>query len=373
MTPGPGRPPPGSEGAHRAVGLRLEEVTVTVAGRRLLRVPNLAVTENETLVVMGENGSGKTTLARVMGLLQSPSTGRVFVDGAPVKGGRSRRHHRRRILTQLQQTVLLDGTVRWNVTLPVRLRREAPQAAARRADHWLDRFGLQALAERHVARLSGGEARRTALARAFAAGTELLILDEPTAGLDAPFRRLLIGTLREALHETPGTVVIVTHDISEAVALADRVVVLAGGEVQQVASPMALLHRPANSAVARLVGLDTFLPGRGETIDGTAYVHVGRERLAVGKAVGHGAEVHLAIRPEDVTLWVGDRPPATSAQNQLRARVVALEPQGLVTIVRLDAGFPLSATVLPGTAKQLGLSEGTQVWAGIKATAIRVI
>ncbi len=359
--------------ARHVARLRLEGVVVSVGGRRLLDVPSLEVAENRTLVIMGENGSGKTTLLRVLGLLQPPSSGRVLVDGVPIDGDRARRRQRQRMLTQLQQTVLLDGTVRRNVALPARLRGEKAGSAGQGAQQWMTRFGVDHLAGRHVAGLSGGEARRTALARAFAANTPVLLLDEPSAGLDAPFRRQLIGMVRSALREHPRTAVIVTHDVSEAVALADEAVLLAAGRVQQVAPPMDLISRPANPSVARLVGLDTFLPGRAETSGDRNHVVVGQQRLAVGQAVPSAANVHVAIRPEDVALWVGERPPATSAQNRLSARVTALEPQELVTVVRLDAGFPLSATVLPSTARQLGLVEGKRVWATIKATAVRVI
>jgi ABC-type sulfate/molybdate transport systems ATPase subunit len=208
--------------------------------------------------VLGPNGAGKTTLLRLLAALDTPTAGSVELDGVPTTGaGASLRHG---IGYATQRPGLLSTSVIRNVELPLRWRGLDRAARQRAAQAALERVGVAHLADRKAASLSGGEAQRVSLARALAVEPRLLLLDEPAAGLDAEARQAFLDDLDAALAERSATVVHVSHRAYEALRLADRVAILIDGAIRQLGHPMSVVRRPADAAVARLVGYDNVLP-----------------------------------------------------------------------------------------------------------------
>ena len=157
---------------------------VSYDGRRVLDVPEIAVHPGETLAMIGPNGAGKSTLLRVLGLLESPSRGELFLSGRPVDRNSNLLTLRRRFASVFQEPLLIDGTVERNVGLGLQLRRMPQTEIGERTRRWMHRLGIEALASRQTRDLSGGEAQRVSLARAFAIEPDILLLDEPFAALD---------------------------------------------------------------------------------------------------------------------------------------------------------------------------------------------
>jgi tungstate transport system ATP-binding protein len=352
--------------------LSLRDVTVRRGGRLVLDVPVLDLAAGEVLAVLGPNGAGKSTLLQVMALLERPVTGTVAVDGVRVRGPVLAL--RRRMAMVLQEPLLLDGSVRDNVALGLRLRGVPRGERQRRADRWLDRLGIAHLATRPAHALSSGEAQRAALARALALEPDVLLLDEPFSGLDAPARARLIADLAALLRETGQTAVLVTHDRDEALRLGDRVAVLIGGRLRQLGPTAEVFSHPADPEVAAFVGMETVVPGRvEETNEGLARVRVGSVLVEAAAAPVDGA-VLLCLRPEDVVL----APPAaaegpSSARNRLVGRVTAVTPAGGLERVELDCGFPLVALITRRTAEELDVRPGVQLLATFKASAAHLI
>jgi tungstate transport system ATP-binding protein len=338
-----------------------------------LDVPALDVIAGEVLSIIGPNGSGKSTLLRVLGLLERPDTGQVLVDGRPADA-RDALAERRRMAAVFQEPLLADMTVAANVGLGLGFRGVAADAVARRVARWLERLGVGALAARPARTLSGGEAQRVALARALVLEPEVLLLDEPFAGLDQPSRTALIADLASVLRQDRITTVLVTHHRGEALALADRVAVLIGGRLCQLAETARVFHAPASEEVARFVGVETIVTGRvvGRE-DGVTRVEVADCVLEAAPPAEIGARVRLAIRPEDVTLAHPHEPfHASSARNVLVGTIARITVTDTGVRVLIDSAFPLVAMVTPRSLGELGLAEGMAVAAAFKASALHL-
>ena len=352
----------------------LTDVTVRYAGALVLDIPALELEDGQILAVIGPNGSGKSTLLRVIGLLEAPAAGAVRVRGAVVPAGR-RLEARRRMATVFQEALLADTTVLENVALGLRFR-GVPAAARRpRVARWLDHFGIRELGDRPARTLSGGEAQRVALARALVLEPEVLLLDEPFSALDPPSRDTLLADLGRILRRERVSTVLVTHERTEARALADRVAVLMRGRIVQLDTPERLFQAPVSNEVARFVGIETIADGRVLSVSaGLALVEVGGQKIQVAAEVAAGERVRFCLRPEDVTLSPGDVvAAASSARNRLVGsvtRVVAAGPEARVVV---DCGFPLVALVTRRSVEELGLVEGARVTAAFKATAPHLI
>jgi tungstate transport system ATP-binding protein len=354
--------------------LAAKDVEVRYDGQVVLDVSALDVRAGEVLAVIGPNGAGKSTLLRVLALLTRPTRGAVWLHGAVPRTEAERLAWRRRMACVFQEPLLCRGSVLYNARLACRLRGVARPEADRRAQDWLERLGIGALADRPVDRLSGGEAQRTSLARAFAAMPEVLFLDEPFAALDAPTREALLDDLGRLLAATGTTTVLVTHDRAEALRLGDRVAVVLEGRLAQVGPPATVFGAPATEAVARFVGVENLLPGRVETVtNGIAEIDVGAGRLAVATMARPGERVLIGCRPEDLTLAPAGPGGLSSAQNRLAGRIVSLAPLGPLWRVGVDCGVPLTALVTRPAVETLGLAPGVPVSVSVKATALHLV
>ena len=230
-------------------------------GRKLvLDIPRLDVARGETLTIIGPNGAGKSTLLRTLALLDRPTSGWIEMHGAPVWGRIPRGIRvpdpvalRRRFSVVFQEPLLLDCSVQENVAIGLRLRGYDRARTGSRVNEWLYRFGIAGLAQRSARDLSGGEAQRTALARALVIEPDVLFLDEPFGALDPPTRRLVLADMEKVLRSLDLTTVLVTHDLEEALRFGDRLAVLVDGQIRQIDRPRTVMDEPADSTVARFI------------------------------------------------------------------------------------------------------------------------
>jgi tungstate transport system ATP-binding protein len=354
--------------------LELAEVRVRYGRTDALDVPALVVQEGEILVIIGPNGSGKSTLLRVLGLLERPTRGSLSFRGRPADAGRALAE-RRRMAMVFQRPLLADATVAENVRLGLSFRGVTPEASESRLSRWLERLNIAPLRDQRARTLSGGEAQRVALARALVLEPDVLLLDEPFAGLDEPSRATLLPDLAAILRTDRVTTVVVSHDRSEALALADRVAVLMGGLILQLDETARVFHAPVSEEVARFVGVETIVTGRVLGREGgVTLVDVAGRKLEIAAAAHPGDQVRLGIRPEDVTLMLPtETVPLSSARNRLTGTIARLAPSTPGTRVIVDVGFPLVATVTARSVADLGLAEGVTVTAVFKASAAHLV
>ncbi|SFR76503.1 sulfate/molybdate ABC transporter ATP-binding protein [Sphingomonas jatrophae] len=327
------------------MGITVEGVSKSFGSFTALQPIELEARPGEFLALLGPSGSGKTTLLRIIAGLEQADTGRVLFDGEDVTG---RPVTQRGVGFVFQHYALFKHmTVADNIAfgLTVRPRRLRPAKAEieRRVAELLELVQLKDLGRRYPAQLSGGQRQRVALARALAVEPRILLLDEPFGALDAKVRKELRRWLRE-LHDRMGlTSIFVTHDQEEALELADRVVVMDHGRIEQVAVPDAVYRAPASAFVFDFVGESNRLPvtvERGRARFGSALLDAG------DAADGPGL---LFFRPHDVE-------PALGGEGTLSATVTLARPRAGMTRVEaaldgLDAPLELD---LPGEPPAVG-------------------
>jgi molybdate transport system ATP-binding protein len=327
-------------------------------------------------VLFGPSGAGKTTLLRCLAGLERPDEGfiryhdevwfdanhNLFVPPQP-----------RRIGYLFQDYALFPHlTVERNISYGLTFLSRPERA--HRVTEVLEGLGIEELRTRFPAQISGGERQRVALARAVAPRPRLVLLDEPLSALDAPTREKLRIELRKQLLQLGIPAIVVTHDRTEALALADLLVVMAEGRARQTGPAHEVFQRPADLAVARSVGTESVVSA--EVIrshDGIAELRVGEAVVqAAGPEeipIGHG---FLCIRAEDVVLAQRQEIQASS-RNQLWGTVTSVVIEGALVRVSVDCGFPLTALVTKQACEELRLFAGERVVAAVKATAVHFI
>jgi tungstate transport system ATP-binding protein len=228
--------------------LQVRGLRVRRSGTPVLSVDSLDVHAGEVLALVGPNGGGKTTLLLALAQLLGRQDGEISFAGRPIDKW-DRLQYRRRISMVFQNAMLLDMSVADNVALGLKFRGVPADEIRERVGRWLRRLGIQGLAQRRAVELSGGEAQRVSLARAFALEPELLFLDEPFPGLDPPARASLLDDLGVLLAEDHRTAILVTHNLKEAAKLSDRVAVIIAGSLRQVGPARQIKARPADRDV----------------------------------------------------------------------------------------------------------------------------
>ncbi|MEA2635064.1 MAG: molybdate transport system ATP-binding protein [Chloroflexota bacterium] len=329
---------------------------------------DLKVEPGEVVAVLGPNGAGKTSLLRGLAGLLPLDAGRVTLDGVVLEepARAVRVPSERRPIGMVFQDYLLFPhlSVVENVAFGLRSRGTPKLAAIATARQWLDRVGLAAEAERRPSSLSGGQAQRVALARALATNPVLLLLDEPMAALDASTRVELRRDLRRHLESFRGVRLLVTHDPVEAMAMADRLVVLEHGRVLQSGTPAEVTQRPRSRYVADLVGVNLF---RGRASNNVITIADGGSLMATGATDG---EVFAVVHPRTVALY-RTRPDGTP-RNVWEGRAVDLDFEGDRVRVRLEGTPTIVAEVTPAAVRELSLDRGDPVWVAVKATEVNV-
>ena len=342
----------------------------------------LPLTAGGVTVLFGPSGAGKTTILRCIAGLDRTQGGHVTMAGTIWDDGSgsvvAARHRRVGLLFQ-DHALFPHLGVEANVGFG--LHRLPAAERAERVREALAAVGAQDCVGRSVDQLSGGEAQRVALARALATRPRLLLLDEPLSALDAPTRVRLRTDLRRMLERSEIPALIVTHDRSEALALADRVVVVIDGTVRQIGSAEEVFDRPADPDVARIVGIETATPGRVSGVeDDLVRVDVGARQLTAlmveRPAEPHvvGDEVLVCVRAEDVAIELpGEGGGGRSPRNRLPAEITGIATDGALVRVELDAGFALTAYITRPALAELDLSVGSQVVASVKSPAVHLI
>ena len=335
---------------------------------------DFSIESGETVALLGPNGAGKSTVVEVLAGLVGLDAGEVRVGDEvwEVPDRRVRLAPQARSVGVMFQGLLLFPAlgVLDNVAFGLRARGMRRDDARRAAGDALERLGVADLAQRRPSTLSSGQAQRVALARALVVEPDLLLLDEPMSALDVAKRAEARRVLAEALRSFDGAKLMVTHEPLEAMALADRLIIIEDGAIVQTGTPAEVRERPRSTYTASLVGLN-LLRGSLHVRRGHAVVATSDGELIVAADVAEeGKQVLATVHPRAIILSTA--PPSGSARNVLEASVLEVDLEGDRARVLLDSRPRLTAEITIDALEELGLAKRNSVWAAVKATSIEV-
>jgi putative spermidine/putrescine transport system ATP-binding protein len=322
-------------------GLELEHLCKSYGAQVVLDGVSLSVPHGQLVCFLGPSGSGKTTLLRVIAGLEHAESGRVLMYGQDITDSPA---HQRNFAMVFQSLALFPFlTVEENIAYSLRLRNVPARERRARVRELLELIQLPDLGRRRVDHLSGGQRQRVAIARALAQEPRLFLLDEPLSSLDARLRDHMQIELRLLQQKLAITTIVVTHDQREAMTLADTVVVLAEGRVQQIGTPTEIYRRPANRFVASFFGQSNLL--QAQVLDGEHVRVLGRvlQVAPLPAGIACGDAVTLSLRPEDIRVL----PAGRLAGESLPGRLRFARPVGERVELRIDCeGQEIVSTAL---------------------------
>ncbi|MBV8838959.1 MAG: ABC transporter ATP-binding protein [Alphaproteobacteria bacterium] len=289
----------GTAAAEPRVKLHVSGVSKHYGAATALQPMDLKVHSGELLALLGPSGSGKTTLLQIICGLTEPSAGRLTIDG---RDETDLAASKRDVGVVFQNYALFPHlTVAENIAFPLQMRHMARAALAAKVDATLAMVGLTGFEDRFPQELSGGQQQRVALARCLVYQPSLILMDESLSALDRKLRDSMRIEIKRLHRETGATIIFVTHDQEEALALADRICLLNEGRIEQLGTPEELYEQPRNAFVAEFIGISNMMQGRVEAGASIATAE-GVLPLPSGCAARSGESAILVIRPEKVSL-----------------------------------------------------------------------
>jgi iron(III) transport system ATP-binding protein len=354
--------------AERKAHIEVSDLHIHYGEVPAVRGVNFTVAPGEQLTLLGPSGCGKTTTLRAIAGLEQPSAGEIRIGGAPVYSSAQGVNipAEKRGLSMVFQSYAIwpHMTVFENVAYGLRVRRESREAITEKVERALAMVQMGAFAQRGASQLSGGQQQRVALARAFVFQPSVLLFDEPLSNLDAKLRADMRIELRELQHRLGITSVYVTHDLEEALAMSDRIVVMKDGLIEQIGTPGDIYNLPRNAFVADFVGSANLIRGKRRVdLDGDGLVALegpGGD-IVYGMAHGRpvGAQMTLSIRTVHLNLST-QKPAAT--RNVWPVKVERSVFQGDFTQTNVRWGEQL---VVIRAAAMAPLAEGSEAYMAV--------
>jgi putative spermidine/putrescine transport system ATP-binding protein len=291
----------GQAQTRKPIRVQIAQLRVAFGAFRAVDDIDLVVEPGEIVALLGPSGCGKSTILKSIAGLISPSAGSIRFDDQAIEGTPA---HLRNVGMVFQNYALFPHlSVRENIAIGLRLQRWSSSARKTRIGEMLRLLRIEELADKYPSQISGGQQQRAALARTLAVRPAVLLLDEPLSALDRQLRDAMRLELPVLLRSVGITTILVTHDQDEALTIADRVIVMRGGRIEQVGTPRDVYDFPANRFVANFIGQTNYLPGIVRSVSGkAATVELDGSGAIVSAIVADstmvGAQVEIGVRPE---------------------------------------------------------------------------
>ena len=360
--------------------IKIDSITKSFGEKKVIQSLNLEVKTEEIIALLGPNACGKTTLLNILSGLTRQDEGNIYINDVLVSGAAgSKKIHVRpseRKVGYVFQTVSLfpHMKVQDNISFGLRALHLSRREMKKRTEELLDFVGLCECAKLYPHQLSGGQKQRTSLARSLATEPQVLLLDEPVSAVDPQLRESFRLELKNYLRKLKITVIFVTHNLSEAFIMSDRIAVMGHGSIQQIGSGVDLFDKPSSGYVAQFLGVNSFkgkaIKNRGHLLE----IEVqGSLLYAISDSNLLGKNVIATIKPESITLV---KPASIATQsdeiNSLEGIVNEMVQMRSNAQVTVDVGFSLKTRVPLSIIKSLGLSVGDKVYVYFTADSLNV-
>jgi putative spermidine/putrescine transport system ATP-binding protein len=363
--------------------ITLHNIRKSFGNKEVLQDVTLEVLKHELLSLVGPSGCGKTTTLNIVAGLLRPDGGTVLIEDALVDG-KEEGHlvhaspSRRRVGYVFQDYALFPHmTVRDNISYGLKPKHLSEPEVKRRTQELLQLVGLPDRSQQYPAQLSGGQKQRVALARALATEPHVLLLDEPLAALDPRTRESLRIELKKVLRTLDVTSIFVTHELSEAYAISNKIAVMGTGRIEQIGHRDEIFSEPNSEYVARFLGQNVY---SGTVISSSSPVSTiqinGIKLSATNVGSIRTGVVLVTIKPEDIVLSSGMNPVDLKSNvedcNTLKGEVVEILRINSSIEVTVDVGFHVRLTMTATSLRELGLKEGAPISAHFKADSVKV-
>jgi len=330
---------------------------------------NIKIERGEFLALVGPSGSGKTTFLRLLDLLEEPSSGRIIFDGIDTAcSEKEKLMLRRRIGMVFQQSIMFNTSVFNNVAYPLKIR-DIKNNIAEKVKKTLELVGLRGFEKRNALTLSGGEMQRVSLAQALVFDPELLLLDEPTANLDPKNTSIIEETISKVNKEYGVTVVMATHNLSQAERLALKTAILYEGKLVEVKDAKKTFNEPSDY-LAFFANICNVYSGQAYPIEeGLSLIDLG-ENVKIEALTQKRGNVTIFIKPEEII--VSTKPIQSSARNVLKGKITEIIDLSNQVKIKVDAGKEFTAVLTKKSFKEMNLNLESQVYLSFKASSIRI-
>ncbi|MCW4025326.1 MAG: ABC transporter ATP-binding protein [Candidatus Bathyarchaeota archaeon] len=357
--------------------ITIENLTKSYKNKKIIDNLNLEIKNNEIVSLLGPNGVGKTTLLNIIAGLIKPDQGTITINNVLVNGVAGTKtvctKPCDRKIGYVFQTFGLFPNMKAkdNVAYGLKTLHLSQQEIKQKTQNMLDLVGLKDHAEFYPSQLSGGQKQRVALARSLATEPHVLLLDEPVSAVDPQLRESFRLELKNYLQSLKITVLYVTHNLSEAYVMSNRIAVMGNGHIEQIGGKIDVFEKPSSRYVAKFLGINVFEGKAAKTVDGLLQVDAGgMQFLALGASEFVGKRVAVTVKPDDVTLSV--QPVNQSGLNSVRAVISEMVQMRSTTMVTLDLGFILKTRVSSQFIKHLGVTVGDVVWVCFRVEDLNV-
>ncbi|WP_099204423.1 ABC transporter ATP-binding protein [Scatolibacter rhodanostii] len=328
--------------------ISLKNISVSYDGEQVLKGFNLDIHDGEFVTLLGPSGCGKTTVLRTIAGFVTPEAGDVFFNETKIN---DLPPHKRELNTIFQKYALFPHlNVYDNIAFGMRIKRKKESEVKKTVVELLELVNLSGYAHRGIAQLSGGQQQRVAIARALANEPKILLLDEPLGALDLKLRKDMQVQLKEIQQQTGITFIFVTHDQEEALSMSDTVVVMDGGEIQQIGTPIDIYNEPKNAFVADFIGESNILDGL--MLEDFKVRFAGHLFPCLDKGFSKNTPVDVVIRPEDITFVPQDA-------SHIKGEVTNVTFKGVHYEIIVDVdGFKwmIQSTAYQAIGEKIGLS-----------------
>ncbi|ADP77778.1 tungstate/molybdate transport system ATP-binding protein [Methanothermus fervidus DSM 2088] len=328
---------------------------------------NLKVNDGEYFIILGPSGAGKTLLLELIAGVEFPDSGEIIIDGRDVT---YLPPEKRNISIVYQDYMLFPHkNVHENIAFGLEVRGE--NDIDKKVKKIAELLGIKHLLHRYPRTLSGGEKQRVALARALIIEPKILLLDEPLSALDERIRDELMVELKRMHERFNISVLHVTHNFKEALALADRIGIMKDGKILQVGTPEEIFRKPKNEFIANFVGVKNLIFGNAYKKGDLTIVDTGNIKITAAEKNSAKGKVCVTVRPEDIT--ISKKKVGTSALNEFKGHVIdVIHSSPLVELI-VDVGEIFHVYLTKKSFEDLEIKKGSEVWIQFKASAVHII